>query len=142
MTPTDLPALNAALNAASAALLGAGYACIRRGHRRAHRNLMLTAVGTSTLFLIGYLTYHLSVRTVTHFRDPAWFRPFYLLILGTHTVLAAAIVPLVLVTVYRGLRERFDAHRRIARWTWPIWMYVSVTGVLIYLLLYRIFPQT
>ncbi len=93
------------------------------------------------LFLGGYLTYHFTVRTVTRFQDPAWFRPIYLAILLTHTVLAVVIVPLVLITVSRAGRERFDAHRRIARWTWPLWMYVSVTGVVIYLLLYQIFPQ-
>ncbi len=142
MTLADLPAVNASLNALSAVFLAAGYHYIRRGNRVAHRNCMLAAVGTSTLFLVSYLTYHFVVHTVTVFRNPAWFRPIYLAILLTHTVLAAAIVPLVLVTLSRALREHFDRHRRIARWTWPIWMYVSVTGVLIYLLLYRIFPAT
>ena len=102
---------------------------------------MLAAVGTSTLFLICYLTYHLTVRTITRFHDPAWFRPIYLTLLLTHTVLAAVIVPLVLVTLYRAGRQRFDTHKAIARWTWPLWMYVSVTGVTVYLLLYQIFPQ-
>ncbi len=142
MTLADLPAVNASLNALSAVFLAAGYHYIRRGNRVAHRNCMLAAVGTSTLLLVSYLTYHFVVHTVTVFRNPAWFRPIYLAILLTHTVLAAAIVPLVLVTLSRALREHFDRHRRIARWTWPIWMYVSVTGVLIYLLLYRIFPAT
>ncbi len=141
MTAADLPAVNATLNGLSAALLGWGYWHIKRQRPRAHRNCMLAAVGTSTLFLISYLTYHALVRTVTRFQDPAWFRPIYLLILLTHTVLAMALVPLVGVTLYRALRERFDSHRRIARWTWPVWMYVSVTGVVIYLLLYQVFPQ-
>ena len=94
------------------------------------------------MFLAGYLTYHFTVQDrATRFRDPAWFRPVYLAILLTHTILAAAIVPMVLITLSRALRERFDAHKRIARWTWPLWMYVSVTGVLIYYLLYIKFPQ-
>ena len=142
MTFADLPAVNACFNVLSTSLLTAGCVCIRRKHQAAHRNCMIGALVSSTLFLCGYLTYHFTVRTVTRFHEPAWFRPIYLAILLTHTVLAAVIVPLVLVTLTRALRERFDAHRRIARWTWPLWMYVSVTGVLIYLLLYRIFPQT
>jgi len=141
MTFADLPAVNACFNALSAALLTAGYVFIRRKNQAAHRTCMLGALASSALFLCGYLTYHFTVRTVTRFDDPAWFRPIYLVILLTHTVLAVVIVPLVLVTLTRALRERFDAHRRIARWTWPLWMYVSATGVLIYLLLYRIFPQ-
>ena len=141
MTFADLPGVNACFNALSAALLTAGYVSIRRENRAAHRACMLGALAASVLFLAGYLTYHFTVRTVTRFHDPAWFRPVYLVILFTHTVLAVVIVPLVLLTLIRALRERFDAHRRIARWTWPLWMYVSVTGVLIYLVLYRIFPQ-
>ena len=101
---------------------------------------MKAAVVTSTLFLISYLTYHAHAgRTV--FKEPASFRPIYLTLLLTHTVLAVVIVPLVIVTLTRALRRRFDSHRKIARWTWPLWMYVSVTGVIIYLLLYKIFPQ-
>jgi uncharacterized membrane protein YozB (DUF420 family) len=141
MSLADLPAVNATFNGLSAILLGLGYAFIRRGRREAHRNCMIAALCSSALFLAGYLTYHITMRTITHFRDPAWFRPIYLAILLTHTVLAAAIVPLVAITLSRALRQRFDAHRRIARWTWPLWMYVSVTGVLIYVLLYRLFPQ-
>jgi uncharacterized membrane protein YozB (DUF420 family) len=102
---------------------------------------MLAAFVTSIVFLICYLTYHLNVQAVTHFRNPAWFRPVYLVILLTHTVLAIVIVPLILVTLYRAWRQRFDTHKAIARWTWPLWMYVSVTGVVVYLLLYQIFPQ-
>jgi uncharacterized membrane protein YozB (DUF420 family) len=101
---------------------------------------MIAAFVTSTLFLICYLAYHAKAgRTV--FKDPAWFRPWYLTLLLTHTVLAAVIVPLALITLSRALKQRFDRHKAIARWTWPIWMYVSVTGVVIYLLLYKIFPQ-
>jgi putative membrane protein len=141
MSITDLPALNAGLNTVSAILLLCGYVCIRRGQRDAHRNFMVGAFVTSTLFLASYLTYHYYAETLTRFVEPAWFRPIYLVILLTHTVLATLVVPMVLVTLYRAARGRFDRHRAIARWTWPIWMYVSVTGVLIYLLLYQIFPQ-
>jgi putative membrane protein len=140
MNISDLPAINACFNAGSTLLLIAGYVLIKRQRQIAHRNCMIGALITSTLFLAGYLTYHAYAGS-TRFRDPQWFRPIYLAILLTHTILAAAVVPLVLVTVVPALRERWDRHRRIARWTWPIWMYVSVTGVLIYLLLYQIFPQ-
>jgi putative membrane protein len=141
VSASDLPVVNATLNGLSARLLGCGYYFIRQGRREAHRNCMLSAFGTSTLFLACYLTYHFTVRTITHFRDPAWFRPIYLTLLLTHTLLAVVIVPLVLMTLWRAVQGRFDAHKRLARWTWPLWMYVSVTGVVIYLLLYRIFPQ-
>jgi uncharacterized membrane protein YozB (DUF420 family) len=146
MSLTDLPAVNACLNGLSAILLGTGYCFIRRRNRDAHRNCMIAAFVTSMLFLACYLTYHGYLayylrRGPTVFRDPAWFRPIYLGILLTHTVLAIVIVPLALVTLERALRQRFDLHKRIARWTWPLWMYVSVTGVLIYYLLYWRFPQ-
>ena len=146
MSLADLPAVNACLNGLSAILLGIGYYCIRRKDRDAHRNCMMAAFVTSMLFLACYLTYHGYLAYYLHrgptvFRNPAWFRPIYLGILLTHTVLALVIVPLALITLQRALRERFESHKRIARWTWPLWMYVSVTGVLIYLLLYRIFPQ-
>jgi uncharacterized membrane protein YozB (DUF420 family) len=141
MTVHDLPAVNASLNGLSAIFLTAGYIFIRRKNRTAHRNCMMAAFVTSIVFLICYLTYHLNVQTVTHFRNPAWFRPVYLVILLTHSVLAIVIVPLILVTLYRAWRQRFDTHKAIARWTWPLWMYVSVTGVVVYLLLYQIFPQ-
>ncbi|HUR47544.1 MAG TPA: DUF420 domain-containing protein [Candidatus Saccharimonadales bacterium] len=140
MSISDLPAVNACLNSASAILLLAGYVKIRKKKQNAHRNCMIGALCTSTLFLGCYIYYHLHAGRTT-FRDPAWFRPFYLVLLLTHTVLAVAILPLIIVTLIRALRERFDRHRKIARWTWPLWMYVSVTGVLIYLLLYQIFPQ-
>jgi putative membrane protein len=142
MSFADLPALNALLNGCSAVLLGLGFYFIRQGKRMAHRNCMLAAVVTSTLFLAGYLTYHFTVRTITRFRQPEGFRPVYLAILITHTLLATVILPLILVTLARAVRGRFEAHRRLARWTWPLWLYVSVTGVVIYLLLYKIFPQS
>ena len=140
MSLSDLPSINASLNGLSAVLLTAGFLFIKRGHRIAHRNCMVAALLSSTVFLACYLIYHAYAgRTV--FRDPAWFRPIYLVILLTHTVLAVVIVPMVLVTVFRAAKQRFESHKKIARWTWPIWMYVSVTGVLIYVLLYQIFPQ-
>ena len=137
ITTAQLPTLNAALNSLSAVFLCAGYFYIRSRNRDAHRRCMLVALACSTLFLISYLTYHFQVGSVG-FKGQGWVRPVYFSILITHTVLAAAIVPLVLITLIRALRERFDAHRRIARWTLPIWFYVSITGVVIYLMLYGI----
>jgi len=140
MSFSDLPAVNACLNGLSAIFLTAGYVFIRRKDQATHQKCMFAAVVTSALFLTCYLIYHAKAgRTV--FKDPQWFRPIYFTILLTHTILAVVIVPLVLVTLSRALRQHFDAHKKIARWTWPIWMYVSVTGVVIYLLLYKIFPQ-
>jgi uncharacterized membrane protein YozB (DUF420 family) len=141
MSAHDLPAVNATLNGLSAILLIAGWVYIRRKNQAAHRNCMIATLGTSVLFLACYGTYHFAVKAITRFQNPEWFRPVYLAILLTHTVLAIVIVPMVLITLSRALRQRFDAHRKIARWTWPLWLYVSVTGVVIYLLLYRIFPQ-
>lgn len=140
MSITDLPAVNACFNTLSTAFLTLGYVFIRRGRKVAHRNCMIAALCTSTLFLIGYLTYHFNVPGVTRFPDH-WFRPIYLGILLTHTVLAAVILPLVIVTVVFAIRGKFERHRKVARWTWPLWMYVSVTGVLIYLLLYQGFAR-
>ena len=146
MSPKDLPVVNAGLNGLSAVLLGWGYYFIRRKNQEAHRRCMIAAFLSSILFLISYITYHTYLAYYLHqgptiFRDPAWFRPVYLAILLTHTLLAVVIVPLAIVTLSRALRQRFDHHRKIARWTWPLWMYVSATGVVIYLLLYQIFPQ-
>jgi uncharacterized membrane protein YozB (DUF420 family) len=146
MSFSDLPAVNATLNGLSAVFLTAGYIFIRRKNKIAHRNCMITAFITSAIFLACYLTYHGHLAWVLHqgptrFLNPAWFRPIYLTILLTHTLLAVVIVPMVLMTLYRARRQRFEAHKRIARWTLPLWMYVSLTGVIIYLLLYQIFPQ-
>jgi uncharacterized membrane protein YozB (DUF420 family) len=140
MTLSDLPAINAGLNSLSTVFLTAGYIFIRRQRQVAHRNCMIGAVISSALFLTCYVIYHYNAGRTT-FRDPAWFRPIYLAILLTHTILAVAIVPMVLMTLYRAARRQFERHKRISRWTWPIWIYVSVTGVLIYFLLYHIFPQ-
>ena len=102
---------------------------------------MFTAFSTSVLFLCCYLTYHIFVHTLTRFQNPAWFRPWYLTLLISHTILAVVIVPLILITLSRARRRLFDKHRAIARWTWPLWMYVSVTGVFVSWILYQIFPQ-
>jgi putative membrane protein len=134
------PTINACLNAACAVLLGFGYASIRRRRIDRHRRIMLTAVGTSVVFLASYLYYHVHAGA-TRFAGEGWTRPAYFAILGTHTVLAAVILPLVIVTVVRALRGRFADHRRIARVTLPLWMYVSVTGVVVYLLLYHVYPS-
>ena len=137
MTVRDLPALNAALNAASALLLLAGYLLIRAGRREAHRRAMLAALCCSALFLSSYLVYHWNVGSVP-FRKSGPIRTVYFAILISHTSLAVAIVPMVLLTVTRAWRQRFDAHRRIARRTLPLWGYVSVTGVVVYWMLYRL----
>jgi uncharacterized membrane protein YozB (DUF420 family) len=132
------PVINATLNGCSAVLLVTGRTLIARGKVAAHRAVMLTAFGTSSLFLASYLYYHAHVGSV-QFRGTGWSRPIYYTILGTHTILAIVIVPMVLITLSRALREKFDRHRAIARWTFPLWLYVSVTGVVIYLMLYQIF---
>jgi uncharacterized membrane protein YozB (DUF420 family) len=147
MTIYDLPAVNASLNGLSAVFLILGYIFIRQKNKLAHRNCMVAAFVTSIVFLICYLTYHTWLGVVLHrgptrFLEPQWFRPIYLVILLSHTVLAMVIVPLILVTLYRARRQNFEAHKKVARWTWPLWMYVSVTGVLVYWLLYVKFPQT
>ena len=138
MQISDLPALNATLNAVSALFLTAGYLLIRRGDRVNHQRAMLGALGTSALFLVSYVTYHLNVGSKP-FPGEGPVRAVYLTILLTHIVLAAVILPMALVTANRGLRARFDAHVRLARWTLPIWMYVSVTGVVIYVMLYQLY---
>lgn len=130
------PALNAALNSAAAVLLVCGYAFIRRRRVTAHKACMGAAFACSTAFLVSYLIYHYQVGSVG-FQGQGWIRPVYFTLLLSHTVLAAAIVPLAIITLVRALREQFDRHRRIARWTLPLWLYVSVTGVLIYWLLYH-----
>jgi uncharacterized membrane protein YozB (DUF420 family) len=136
VTLRALPTLNAALNASSALLLAAGYAFIRRRRISAHRACMLLALGTSTLFLTSYLVYHARVGSVPY-RGVGWLRPTYFVILISHTALAAAIVPLAAITVTRALRGDFARHAAIARITLPIWIYVSITGVVVYLMLYR-----
>jgi uncharacterized membrane protein YozB (DUF420 family) len=135
-------AFNASLNATSAVLLATGYVFIRRGRVLAHKVCMVLAAGVSVAFLVSYVLYHLRVGSVP-FTGQGWIRPVYFTILGTHTVLAAVIVPLVAVTLTRALRGQFERHRSIARWTLPMWFYVSVTGVVIYVLLYQVYgPAT
>ena len=136
---TIAPALNAILNGASAMLLVLGYRLIRRGHIELHRRTMIAAFATSSFFLINYLTYHAIIHGSKHFPGQGWIRPVYFTILLTHTVLAAVIVPMVLITLSRGLKANYKRHRAIARWTYPLWLYVSVTGVVIYLMLYQLF---
>ncbi|MGH8011344.1 MAG: DUF420 domain-containing protein [Candidatus Binataceae bacterium] len=134
-----LAPLNSILNAIAAVLLVAGFYCIRRKWIRAHRMFMLSAFAVSIAFLISYLTYHYHVGDV-HFQGYGWVRPAYFTLLISHIILATVIVPLVLVTLWYALRGRFSSHRRIAHWTWPIWIYVSITGVLVYLMVYRLYP--
>lgn len=133
---SQLPSLNASLNALSAILLMAGYIFIRSRNIKAHKTCMLAAFASSVFFLIFYLVYHYQVGSVP-FKGQGGIRLVYFTILLTHTILATAVVPLALVTLFRALKERFDRHRRIARWTFPIWLYVSVTGVVVYWMLYQ-----
>ena len=138
MAISDLPALNATLNGIAGCLLAAGYYFIRRKRIAAHRACMLSAFAASTLFLVSYVIYHAHVGS-RPFPRQGGVRLLYFAILITHIVSAAAIVPMALITVRRGLKLDVARHRRIARWTWPIWMYVSVTGVIIYLMLYKLY---
>jgi uncharacterized membrane protein YozB (DUF420 family) len=132
----DLPAVNASLNALSGVLLLCGYALIRQRQINLHRKVMITAFATSSLFLICYVVYHVQVGSVP-FPRQGWVRTLYFTILITHVTLAATVPVLAIITLTRGLKGRYPQHRRIARWTFPIWMYVSVTGVLVYVLLYQ-----
>jgi uncharacterized membrane protein YozB (DUF420 family) len=132
----DLPAVNALLNALSGILLLIGYVLIRQRRIDTHRKVMIAAFVTSSIFLVCYVVYHAQVGSV-RFTRQGFVRPLYFTILATHVTLAAAVVPLALVTLSRGLKARYARHRAIARWTFPIWLYVSVTGVLVYVLLYR-----
>ena len=140
MSVSDLPAINASLNTLAAMLLVAGFMLIRLKHKTAHKWTMITAFGVSVVFLTCYVVYHLNTQVVTEFRGPAALRPAYLTVLFTHVILAATVPPLCLVTLYRAWRGQFARHRRIARITFPIWLYVSVSGVVVYLVLYQIFP--
>jgi putative membrane protein len=135
---SSLPAVNACLNSASAVLLLAGYSFIRRREVSRHRACMIAAFVCSSAFLFFYIYYHVHVGVV-RFSGQGWIRPVYFTLLTTHTILAVTILPLAILTLTRALQERFDRHRRIARWTLPLWLYVSVTGVIIYWLLYRLY---
>ena len=138
LTISDLPALNATLNGIAAILLVTGYLFIKRGRQRQHQWCMLGALTTSALFLVSYVTYHLHAGS-RPFPGQGPIRVVYFAILITHVILAAVIVPLALLTAVRGLRSQFEKHVRIARWTFPVWVYVSVTGVVIYLMLYELY---
>jgi len=138
VTIADLPALNATLNATCAILLTIGYVLIRRGRVRLHRRVMIAAFVTSTLFLTSYLIYHANIGSKP-FPGTGTIRTVYLTILISHILLAIAIVPMALITLSRGLRERFDRHVAIARWTLPVWLYVSITGVIVYVMLYKLY---
>jgi uncharacterized membrane protein YozB (DUF420 family) len=132
------PKINATLNGLSAVLLVTGRVLIARGQRSAHRTAMIAAFVTSSLFLVSYLYYHWPGHGgIVYFQGTGWIRLLYFTILTTHTILAIVIVPMVLITLTRALREQFDRHRAIARWTFPIWVYVSVTGVIVYLMLFQ-----
>jgi uncharacterized membrane protein YozB (DUF420 family) len=131
-------ALNASLNGLSAILLAGGYAAIRMGKRDVHKKFMLSAFGVSTVFLVSYVIYHIRVGHVV-FQGQGWIRTFYLVLLTSHTILAIVIVPLILITLRRAWMEKFDKHRIIARWTLPLWFYVCVTGVIVYLMVYQIY---
>ncbi len=137
MEPRDLPTLNAILNTTAATLLILGWRLIRRGRREAHRRAMLAAFSVSVLFLISYLVYHYHAGSV-RFQKTGPVRAVYFTILISHTMLAAAVAPMAIVTLRRALLQRWEAHRRLARWTMPLWIYVSVTGVIVYLMLYHL----
>jgi len=140
LNATFFPALDAVLNGSSAVLIGSGLYFIKRGRRQAHKRMMLSAFITSSLFLVSYLYYHLVLRAgVTRFQGQGFSRPLYFAILLSHTILAAVVVPFILVTLARALKGNFARHKKIAPYTFAIWMYVSITGVVIYLMLYKIF---
>lgn len=133
------PALNASLNGISALLLAGGYAAIRAGKRDVHKVFMLSAFWVSTAFLVSYVIYHIRVKQLVLFQGQGWIRPVYFALLTSHTILAIVIVPLILITMRRAWMEKFDKHRQIARWTLPLWFYVCVTGVIVYLMVYQIY---
>jgi putative membrane protein len=135
-------ALNASLNGISALLLAGGYKAIRAGKRDVHKAFMISAFTVSTIFLVSYVVYHVRVRQVVLFQGQGWIRPVYFALLLSHTILAIVIVPLILITLRRAWLEKFDKHRLIARWTLPLWFYVCVTGVIVYLMVYQIYAGT
>ena len=133
------PALNASLNGISALLLAGGYAAIRAGKRDVHKRFMVSAFCVSAIFLASYVIYHIRVKQVVLFQGQGWIRPVYFALLLSHTILAIVIVPMILITLRRAWLEKFDKHRVIARWTLPLWFYVCVTGVIVYLMVYQIY---
>jgi len=139
LTMLSHPAINAILNGLAAMLLVGGYAAIRAGKMELHKKFMLSAFFVSCAFLVSYVIYHVRIHQVIHFQGQGWIRPVYFTLLISHTILAVAIVPLILITLRRAWTERFDKHRQIARWTLPLWFYVSVTGVIVYFMVYQIY---
>lgn len=140
MTVQDLPPINAALNSLSTVFIILGWWFIRNDRKPQHIAMMISALVTSAAFLTCYLIYHFNVTAVTKFTAQGWIRPVYFTLLITHVILAIAVLPMIIMTVVPAIQQRFDKHRRIARWTMPVWLYVSVTGVLVYLFLYKWFP--
>ncbi len=134
-------AFNASLNGISALLLAGGYAAIRAGKRDVHKVFMISAFTASTVFLASYVVYHIRVKQLVLFQGQGWIRPVYFTLLTSHTILAIVIVPLILITLRRAWLEKFDKHRLIARWTLPLWFYVCVTGVIVYLMVYQIYAE-
>jgi uncharacterized membrane protein YozB (DUF420 family) len=132
-------AFNATLNGTSAILLAAGYSAIRSGKIALHKKLMVSAFFVSCAFLVSYVIYHIRIHQVIHFQGQGWIRPVYFTLLTSHTILAMVIVPMIIVTLRRAWLQRFDKHRVIARWTLPLWFYVSVTGVIVYFMVYQIY---
>lgn len=139
MSVSDLPSVNAALNALASLFLVLGFVLIRRGKVQQHRAMMLAAFATSTLFLATYLYYHFNAQLITKFQGEGLARTVYFVILISHSVLAVAVPPMAIITLFRGLKMAVERHRAIARWTLPLWLYVSVTGVLVYVLLYHVY---
>jgi putative membrane protein len=135
------PALNATLNGIAAILLVCGYAAIRTGKVELHKKFMVSAFFVSCAFLVSYVIYHVRIHQVIHFQGQGWIRPVYFTLLISHTILAVVIVPLILITLRRAWTERFDKHRQIARWTLPLWFYVSVTGVIVYFMVYQFYAS-
>jgi putative membrane protein len=134
-----LPHLNGLLNAIAAILLTGGYLFIRRGDVARHRACMISASCVSAVFLVSYLAHRFNV-PILQFHGPEGLKPYYFTLLGSHVALSVAIVPLVVLTLWRALHGRYDLHRKVARWTWPAWMYVSISGIVVYLLLYQVYP--
>ena len=132
-------ALNATLNGTSAVLLAAGYTALRAGKVQTHKKLMISALIASCSFLVSYVVYHIRIHQVIHFQGQGWIRPVYFTILISHTILAVVIVPLIIITLRRAWLARFDKHRLIARWTLPLWFYVSFTGVIVYFMVYQLY---
>ena len=141
MSVEQLPALNATLNGLATVFLLLGYFFIKKGNRESHKKCMIAAFCTSTVFLACYLYYHFTVEAVTRFTNPAWFKPFYLILLFTHVVLAVVMLPFIFKALWHAYKGQFEKHKKVVKWAWPMWLYVSITGVLVYLILYQIFPQ-